>query len=752
MTKYGKLQGFEKKDNTVYLSYENGQMEIQVVTEQIIRFFSQIHPERMASKAIEEDKCQETEFEVKQSEAGIEISTEKLLVKVYEDGMTDIFDKEGNALCCDYRGERTLLQKYDQYAAELLEQEGHSVGQDANERKIQVVKQMDGDECFYGLGDKTGFLNKRGYEYECWNTDDPSPQMDNFKALYKSIPFFITLKKNAVYGLFFDNTFRTYFDMGKESDDYYWFGADQGNLDYYFIGGDSMMDIVRGYTYLTGTAPLPQLWTLGYHQSRWGYRSEEDIRYIAENMRKNDIPCDAVHMDIDYMEHYKVFTVNQERFPDLKKLTEDLADMGMRIVTIMDPGVKIEEGYKIYEEGIQNGYFARTPEGGVYENAVWPGDSVFPDFGRKEVRDWWGDNYKVLLDEGVAGIWTDMNEPASFKGELPADVVFYDEDRKSCHAEMHNVYGHNMAKATYNGLKKLTGKRPFVITRACYSGTQKYSIGWTGDNHSLWAHLQMAIPQMCNMGLSGMPFIGTDMGGFGSDSTKELMCRWVQVGAFSPFCRNHAAAGTRQQEPWQFGQEVVDIYKKYLGLRYQLLPYLYDLCKQEEEECIPMMRPLVLHYEKDENVKNLNGQFMLGESLMIAPVVEQGATQKLVYLPEGTWYDYWTREKLEGGRYIIREAGLDVCPVYVKAGSIIPMYPPRHTTMGEKDSQLILNLFPGEEESRYIHYQDNGEDFAYQDGQYNMYCFTMNPETEDKVKVELLHHGYDRVYEAVDVM
>lgn len=750
MIKYGKLKSFEKINNVVYLSYENGQMEIQVVTEQIIHFFSQMHAERMVSKAVEEDRSQDIEFEVKQSESGIEIRTEKLLVKVYEDGMTDIYDKEGNALCCDYRGKRTLLQKFDQYAAELLEQEGHAVGQDANERNIQVVKRMDAEDCFYGLGDKTGFLNKRGYEYECWNTDDPSPQMDNYKALYKSIPFFITLKKNAVYGLFFDNTFRTYFDMGKESEEYYWFGADQGNLDYYFIGGDSMLDIVRGYTYLTGTAPLPQLWTLGYHQSRWGYRSEEDIRYIAENMRKNDIPCDAVHMDIDYMDHYKVFTVNQERFPDLKELTGDLAEMGMRIVTIMDPGVKIEEGYNIYEDGIQNGYFAQTPEGDVYENAVWPGDSVFPDFGRKEVRDWWGDNYKVLLDEGVAGIWTDMNEPASFKGELPADVVFYDEDRKSCHAEMHNVYGHNMAKATYNGLKKLTGKRPFVITRACYSGTQKYSIGWTGDNHSLWAHLQMAIPQMCNMGLSGMPFIGTDMGGFGSDSTKELMCRWVQVGAFSPFCRNHAAAGTRQQEPWQFGQEVVDIYKKYLGLRYQLLPYLYDLCKQEEEEGIPMMRPLVLHYEKDENVKNLNGQFMLGESLMIAPVVEQGATQKLVYLPEGTWYDYWTREKLEGGRYIIREAGLDVCPIYVKAGSIIPMYPARHTTMCEKDSRLLLNLFPGEGESKYIHYQDNGEDFAYQDGKYNLYCFTVNP--ADELNVELLHHGYEKVYEDIEVM
>lgn len=592
-------------------------------------------------------------------------------------------------------------------------------------------------------------MNKRGYEYFNWNTDNPAPHVDNFQRLYKSIPFFITLKKNAVFGLFFDNTFKSFFDMGKESENYYWFGADKGNLDYYFIGGADMKEIIKGYMYLTGTAPLPQLWTLGYHQSKWGYKCEEDVRKVAQKMRENQIPCDVIHLDIDYMERYKVFTIDEKKFPDMKKLTDDLAKMGLRIVTIMDPGVKVEKEYPVYEEGVEKGYFATTPDGEIYENVVWPGDSVYPDFGRKEVRDWWGDHYKMLLDAGVAGIWTDMNEPASFKGELPADVVFYDEERKSTHAEQHNLYGLNMTKATYQGLLKHTGKRPFVITRACYSGTQKYSTAWTGDNHSIWAHLQMAIPQMCNMGISGMPFIGTDIGGFGSDTTKELLCRWIQVGCFSPLCRNHASAGTRSQEPWEWGEETVAIYRKYLDLRYRLLPYIYDLCKVEAEEGIPMLRPLVLNYEKDENVKNLNGEFMLGGSILVAPVVEQGMTQKLVYLPEGTWYDFWTKEKVQGGRYFIREAALDVCPIYVKAGSILPMYASRLTTMGEKDQELYLDVYPGEGVCEYVHYQDNGEDFQYLEGEYNLYRFQVK---NGELDVQMIHQGYEKKYEKIEIL
>lgn len=746
MNYYGKLTGFERIGNCVKAAFEGGTLEITVLTEKIVRIFSAFTEEKIVSKAIETEKSIEVEFTAEGCDDGVKIQTPELTVIVKDEACVDIFDKNGKALCTDYKGERKAAKELDEQTKAFIGQEGHNV-EDALGHKIQVLKKMDGDEAFYGMGDKTGFLNKRGYEFQCWNTDNPDAQLEHFKALYKSIPFFITLKKDAVFGLFFDNTFHSWFDFAKESDKYFWFGADEGNLDYYFIGGETMQEVVQGYTYLTGTAPLPQLWTLGYHQSRWGYKCEADIRGIAENMKRYEIPCDVIHMDIDYMDGYRVFTVDSERFPDMKALTEDLKEDGIRLVTIIDPGVKLDEAYSVYADGLKKGYYALDKEGEVYVNAVWPGDSVYPDFGRSEVREWWGENHKALTEAGVSGIWNDMNEPASFRGELPADVVFYDEDRKTCHAEMHNVYGHNMSKGTYEGLKKLTGKRPFVITRACYSGTQKYAIGWTGDNHSLWAHLQMAIPQLCNLGLSGMPLVGTDIGGFGSDCTKELMCRWIEAGSFSPLCRNHASAGTREQEPWQFDEETIEIYKKYLNLRYELLPYYYDLCKQEEETGLPIMRPLILHYEKDENVKNLNGQFMMGESMIVAPVVEQGATRKMVYLPEGEWYDYWTKEKVNGGGYLIREAALDVCPIYVKAGTILPKYPARRCVSEKKDETLILECYGTA--AAYTHYQDNGEDFKYRDGEYNLYQFKV---TENGLSQEMLHEGYEKTYKEIKLV
>lgn len=291
-----------------------------------------------------------------------------------------------------------------------------------------------------------------------------------------------------------------------------------------------------------------------------------------------------------------------------------------------------------------------------------PGDSAFPDFGRQEVRDWWGEKHQFLLDKGIMGVWNDMNEPASFNGPLPDDVVFTEEDEITNHKWMHNVYGHNMSKATYQGLRRLSDKRPFVITRACYSGTQKYATVWTGDNNSLWTHLRMAIPQLCNLGMSGYPFAGTDIGGFGSDTTGELLVRWYQVGCFSTLFRNHSAMGTRRQEPWLFGKEKLDIIRKYVELRYELIPYFYDLFHEHLSTGLPVMRPLVLEYEKDINTHNMNDEFMIGSQLLAAPVVEQGATKRMVYLPAGEWVDYWTKEHIAGGQYIIRDAPLDTCP------------------------------------------------------------------------------------------
>ena len=747
---FGKIAGARQEKSTVFILFENGELEVTAYTDTIVRIFSDCSDKRPVSHAIEGDKRTDTSVIIEKTDGCVTVSTKELTAKVWDGAKVDFYDKNGKALCMDYRGERKAAKELSLEMQQFVEQEGHTVSEKDKTHRIEMVRKLDEGDCFYGLGDKTGFLNKRGYEYICWNTDDPFTHVDSHKSLYKSIPFFITLKKDGVFGIFYDNTHRTFFDFGKESDEYYFFAAQEGDINYYFIGGDTMQDVVKGYTYLTGTAPLPQLWTLGYHQSRWGYCCEADIRGVAENMKKHKLPCDCIHMDIDYMRGYRVFTVDEKKFPDLKKMAGELQEMGFRLVTIIDPGVKKDKGYSVYDEGMEKGYFATAPTGEVYENAVWPGDAVFPDFGRKEVRDWWGKNHQILIENGIAGIWNDMNEPASFKGDLPEDVVFYLEERKSSNGETHNVYGHNMARATYAGLKEFTGKRPFVITRACYSGSQKYAMAWTGDNQSLWAHLQMAIPQLCNLGLSGMPYVGTDIGGFGADATKELMCRWIELGSLSPFCRNHCAISSRVQEPWTFDAETIEIYRKYLKLRYALLPYLYDLFKQEEETGLPLMRPMVLQYERDEETRNLNGQFMLGDDLLAAPVVEQGAVRKMVYLPKGTWYDYWSGEKLTGGQYVVRKAALDEMPLFVRAGAVLPHYPEMDHVSPEKDRELILRLYPEEDGSvrDYLHYQDNGEDFAYRDGAYNLYRAAYR---DGEVCVTMEYRGYEPVYKDIQI-
>lgn len=751
---FGKLLDYSRQGQTVTLRYEKQTAYLHVLTERIINVFVPYASEEHRSKAIEGDKEQPVSFTLEavtdnlakeipaQDSAGnciVMLTTPFLSCHIYDDFKLDFYDSEGTLLCADYRGSRVPRFTITESMLALMKQEGHEVNlTDRTNYPVQCVKALDKKDCIYGLGDKTGSLNKRYYEYENWNSDIPFPHEDCFKSLYKSIPFFITLKEKGVYGIFYDNTFKSYFNFSKESDDYYCFGSDSGNLDYYFIGGSSMPDIVGGYTYLTGRMPLPQKWTLGYHQSRWGYDSEELFRSIAAKLREYRIPCDAIHFDIDYMERYKVFTWDTTRFTDPHILLDDLKKQGIKAVTIVDPGVKVEKDYPMYEEGIANDYYAKTPDGGTYVNAVWPGDAVFPDFGNPAVRNWWGEHLDFYVNMGVAGIWNDMNEPASFKGPLPDDVVMTDEDRPSTHAELHNVYGHNMAKATYEGLKKLTGRRPFVITRACYGGSQKYATAWTGDNQSLWTHLRMAIPQQCNLGLSGMAFVGTDIGGFGADTTPELLARWVQVGCFSPLFRNHCAKGNMNQEPWLFGDEVLSIYRKYVELRYSLLPYFYDLCRVCEQTGLPILRPLVLHYENDINVRNLNDEFLVGESLLVAPVVDQGVTKRLVYLPEGVWYDYWSHKEYQGSAYYPVDAPLNICPMFVKAGAVIPKAPAQMYVGEIADPELILEVWNGK--GSYRHYRDNGEDFAYRDGAYHEYLIENQGNRE--VTIEKLHEGY----------
>lgn len=739
---FGKIIDYIKENNKLYINYENGEGIVDVINPYVINIFSPLKYKDHFSRAIDNLNYEKCDTQLKVNNQHLELSTSELIVKIHDNFKVDFYDKYGKVLCEDYRKERNpFIRRGD---SSLIEQEGHKSEEKSTSHKIEIIKKMFNDEKFYGLGEKTGHLNKKGYGYEMWNTDDPSPHVESHKALYKSIPFFITLREKATFGIFFDNTFKTYFDMGKENSDYYYFGADDGNLDYYFIAGPELHKVISRYTDLTGTTPLPQMWTLGHQQSRYSYESKDRLLEIADNFRERNIPCDVLHLDIDYMDSYKVFTWDRNKFPNPKEITKNLIDDGFKVVTIIDPGVKKAKGYSIFEEGLKNNFFATDKDGIPYVNRVWPGDSVFPDFSNISVRNWWSDNQKILLDFGVSGVWNDMNEPASFNGPLPDDVQFKNDGRNTDHREVHNVYGHLMAKATFDGIKKYTGKRPFVITRACYAGSQKYSTAWTGDNQSFWEHLRMAVPMLLNLGMSGIAFAGTDVGGFGFDCTGELLSRWVQVSCFSPLFRNHNTILTRDQEPWAFDETTLNIYRKYVKLRYKLIPYLYDLMRQCESNGLPPMRPLVLHYTDDKNVHELNDEFLFGENILVAPILEQGKNFRAVYLPEGNWVDYWTGETIKGKQHIIKIAELDTCPIYIKEGSIVPNYPEQNY-IGEKEiSDLILDIYTGDGE--YTHYQDDGSSFNYKEGEFNLYKFSITKDENLSIKIEFPHTGYYKYY------
>lgn len=749
----GKIINYIIEKNVVKINFENGSSYVKIINDEIINFFIPNVSEERNSKAIDKLNYKETKFSVRFIGQLLTISTKSLVVKIYAGFNIDIYDKDGNALCEDYRLERDpFIRRKGDY--ELAESEGHDLSK-KNKDTIYIAKKMEDDMHFYGLGEKTGHLDKKYYHYKNWNTDNPNPHGETFEQLYKSIPFFVNFRKDKSFGIFFDNTFETNFDFGKENSNYYYFSAAGGNTDYYFIYGPSVKNVIEGYTYLTGTTPLPQLWTLGYQQCRWSYSPELRLWEVAEEFRKRDIPCDTIYLDIDYMDEYRVFTWDKNKFPHPEKTIRELKEEGFKVVTIIDPGVKVDNNYSIYKEGIENNYFAKDKNGQVYENVVWPGKAVYPNFLSSDVQKWWSSNQKILTDSGVSGIWNDMNEPASFNGPLPDDIEFNEDDKVVYHKEAHNVYGQLMCKATYKGIKDATKKRPFVVTRACYAGIQKYSTCWTGDNQSTWEHLRMAVPMLMNMGISGVAFCGTDVGGFGFDCSKELLSRWVQVGAFTPLFRNHSSMGTRDQEPWAFDKMTEDINRKYIKLRYSLLPYLYDCMKICEDTGIPVMKPLILNYEADKETYEINDEFLFGDNILVSPVLEQGKDKKMVYLPNGDkWIDFWDNKEYDGGQYIIKDAPIDICPIFVKASSVIPSYEVQNYVGEKVIDTLKLNIYLSNDDNNfeYTHYVDDGKSFAYKDGEYSKYRIVVKGRDEVVIDVNKIVDGYCDQYEYIEII
>lgn len=582
------------------------------------------------------------------------------------------------------------------------------------EENYILTYKMDKEDGLYGLGENVRGINKRGYIYVSNCTDDP--QHDEGKSSLYGAHNFLIIKGKVTFGLFIDMPSQVTFDCGYTHKDELKITIASKDFDLYMIEEEDFVTTIKSFRELIGISYIPPKWAFGYQQSRWGYKNEEDLKKVVAGYRENHIPLDAIYMDIDFMDSFKDFTIDTENFKDFKATVKELKEEGIRLVPIVDAGVKIEKDYEVYEEGVANHYFCKNEEGEDFVAAVWPGRVHFPDFLNKEARKWFGKKYKVLLDQGIEGFWNDMNEPAIFYtpeglqeafervdvlkqkdnigiyeyfalkdavtsiGNSPKDYKrFYHqmEGERVRHDKVHNLYGYNMTRAAGEAFEELEpNKRILLFSRASYIGMHRYGGIWTGDNTSWWSHLLLNIKMMPSLNMCGILYTGADIGGFGGNTTEELLLRWLQFGCFTPLMRNHAALGTREQEAYQFTD--LDSFRNIIGIRYGLIPYLYSEYMKAALRNELYFRTLIMDYPEDTFAKNVEDQLMVGESMMIAPVYEQNARGRYVYLPEEmlmvkfrslTDREYKVMEK--GHHYV--EVALEEMICFIKPNHLVPL-------------------------------------------------------------------------------
>ena len=668
------------------------------------------------------------EFTFREKDAFVVISTAAMDCKIRKKDLSATFlDKAGNILNED-AGHITFKARKDGFAP-------------------QIQKKIQPGEYFTGLGDKAADLNLRGKAFEIFGTDAYRYNTGT-DPLYKNIPFYIGMHRQRAYGILFDNSYRSIFDFGKKKSDRLNMRAKGGEMNYYFIQGPEMQKVVERYTTLTGKPELPPLWALGYHQCKWSYYPENKVREIVKGFRSRNIPCDVIYLDIDYMDGFRCFTWDKVHFPHPEKMIADLRNAGFKTVVIVDPGIKADKKYGVYQEGMAKDYFCKRANGKYMKGKVWPGPCHFPDFTRPEVRNWWAGWVHKLVQQGVAGIWNDMNEPATFDFKshtFPNDVQFDYEGNPCSHEKAHNVYGMQMARATQEGLRHFAyPKRPFVITRSGYAGLQRYSSVWTGDNTANWEHLWLANIQCQRLSLSGVSFTGSDVGGFVGIPNGELYVRWMQLALFHPLFRTHfqgrladeeadseEEAGEKagkplvDREPWTFGKTYTQYCKSNIELRYQLLPYLYTAFWQYCTEGIPVIRPLILLDQRNEQFYRQTSGFGWGDHMLAFPVMQARQKKQTAYLPEGQWYHYWTGQQFEGEPAVTVKAPLDQVPLFVRAGAVIPHYPVMQYVGEKKIDKLTLHIYHKQGKEISFLYEDNATDNAYKKGKYSVKTFAV---------------------------
>lgn len=703
----GSMLEIEPLSNGIKGKTENGFFQITVLNSHILRIqaskFDFFNPNPYSVLKVDT----ETDFQIVETKKVITLSTTQINLEVSLAPFSCTFlDKNGN-----------LLNQDDLLGISWIGTE------------ISCYKKIQKNEKFIGLGEKTGNLNRTGQAYTNWNTDYFAYGTGD-DPLYMSIPFYMGIHEQGAYGIYFDNTHKSVFNFGASTNRFMYFSAEDGEMDYYFIHDQDIAGIISNYSDLTGKMQLPPLWSLGYQQCRYSYYPESEVKTLAQTFRDKDMPADVIYLDIHHMEEYKVFTFDGKKFPDPKSLIQFLKSKGFRVVVIMDPGIKADEKYQPYLEGKSAGLFVKYPDGDEYQGQVWPGWCAFPDFTNPKTRQWWAEKMKFYTEAGVDGFWTDMNEPASW-GQFTPNVIEFDFDGEEVsHRKARNIYGMQMARSAQEGsIYQNQNLRPFVLTRSGFTGIQRYAAAWTGDNVASEEHMLAGVRLVNSLGLSGVPFCGFDVGGFAGEASKSLYARWMSIGAFTPLFRAHSMINTKDAEPWAFGEEVEEISKNYIKLRYKLLPTIYSKFFESSQNGLPINSSLAISYSLDPKIYQTayQNQFLFCDRFLVAPVESTKEITK-IYLPEGTWYSLFSDEFFTGENEIYIDCPLNYLPVFVKSGSIFGMQSERSNTSELHDGILRLHVYCSNQAGAYLHYEDDGESMGYLKEEYFMREITYSPQ------------------------
>ncbi len=713
----GHLQNWRQQDNAVLLQCTHGVVRIEMITPAIVRlrmtasdelppYFSYatcLSPVAVPFRIIEDDDT-------------LQVHTDALQVHIRRHPLAFKF--------CDDRG-----QDVSGWVQDIGWERGVGRWRQALPAGMHL----------YGMGERAFPLNLRGRQLTL-TTRDPEVYEPGDDPLYINVPFVMGLHEGVAFGMLFDSMADGRMDLGAQQPDILHYETQNNELRLDYMAGPEPADVLQRYTALTGRMNLPPLWVLGYHQSRWSYESADEIREIATQFRKRRIPCEAIHFDIDYMDCFRCFTWDRQAFPDPPALLAELHEQGFKAVSMVDPGIKVDPQYHVCAEGVAQDMFCKLPDGTLFHGPVWPGECYFPDFTSPRVRRWWGGLYEGLLADGFDGFWNDMNEPTVFSGStFPAAVQHELEGHGARHDQVHSAYGMQMLRATYEGLNQLRPhERNWVFSRSGYAGIQRYGSSWTGDNISDWDHLRLTPAMLMNLGLSGLSFTGADIGGFGGNAEAELFARWISMGAFTPFFRTHTAKHTARQEPWSFGPQAEEVARIYISWRYRLLPYIYTAFWQCSRDGTPIMRPLLYDAPDQAQLWDVDDEWLLGDHLLVAPVLTPQTDVRTVHLPPGAWYDFWNDERHSGPGIIPAFAPLDVVPLYVRAGAVLPIAPPRAST-ATPAQPYTLHAWAGECDSWL--YEDDGISMDYRQGEYRLTHFSTRWSAPDRWHIHRTEQG-----------